>query len=296
MATRVSCAPSARCASTRSSSWRAAASMPSTSLMAMTRSWPSRSWSASAWPIRPAAGNADAHAHALRRLRPLSGLALQRWRAACAPARPHARWCAPLRGTRPRKRSARGRCPRPAAGGTPGRKARRASAFRSRQAAQRCGVGCQVGPEHRTQALHGDARQCAPSCASSSCAQRFQLRVDAAVCELLQRGESRAHRHRVRAQRAGLVHRPCRRHQLHVLPLAAIGAHRESAADHLAVGDQVGLDADSGRRSPAIPMRNPLITSSKISSAPCLRHSLASSAAGIPAAAAAGRSWRAAAR
>ena len=52
---------------------------------------------------------------------------------------------------------------------------------------------------------------------------------------------------RVGAQRAGLVHRPGRRDQLHQVAPAAVGAHRKAAADDLAVGDEVRRRCRTGR-------------------------------------------------
>ena len=59
----------------------------------------------------------------------------------------------------------------------------------------------------------------------------------------LQGRQARRHRHRIAAERAGLVDRPARRDLFHQVALAAIGADRHAAADDLAEGGEVGIDA-----------------------------------------------------
>ena len=96
----------------------------------------------------------------------------------------------------------------------------------------------------------------------------LQRRPDLRLPQLAERGDAGCHRQGVARERPGLVDRPGRRDHFHDLAPAAVGADRQAAADHLAQRRQVRLDAGRapGRRPGAT--RKPVITSSKISSAP----------------------------
>mmetsp|Transcript_508 Transcript_508/g.1557 ORF Transcript_508/g.1557 Transcript_508/m.1557 type:complete len:443 (+) Transcript_508:800-2128(+) len=69
------------------------------------------------------------------------------------------------------------------------------------------------------------------------------LLVGAGLLEGLERLDARRHGQRVAAERASLVHGARGRHVLHDLALAAVGAHGEPPADHLAHGGEVRGDA-----------------------------------------------------
>ena len=102
---------------------------------------------------------------------------------------------------------------------------------------------------------------------------RGQRLVEARRLDQLQRRQTGGHRQRIARQRAGLIDRAERRDLFHDLAPAAEGAERHAAADHLAEGGQVRRDAVTGPARTCRPTRKPVITSSKISTAPCLVHS-----------------------
>ena len=52
--------------------------------------------------------------------------------------------------------------------------------------------------------------------------------------------QSGSHSHRVRAQRSGLVNRARGRNQLHQILSPAVTGYRKTAADHLAIRNQIG--------------------------------------------------------
>ncbi len=60
----------------------------------------------------------------------------------------------------------------------------------------------------------------------------------------METGEPRGHGHGISRERAGLVDRAQGREQVHDPRRTAKGAHGQSAADDLAVGDEVGSDAE----------------------------------------------------
>mmetsp|Transcript_8138 Transcript_8138/g.20250 ORF Transcript_8138/g.20250 Transcript_8138/m.20250 type:complete len:478 (+) Transcript_8138:194-1627(+) len=70
-----------------------------------------------------------------------------------------------------------------------------------------------------------------------------ELLVLARLREDLHRLDARTHGEGIAAERARLVHGARRRDVLHDLLLARVGAHRQAAADDLAKGGEVGLDA-----------------------------------------------------
>ena len=97
-------------------------------------------------------------------------------------------------------------------------------------------------PEDRADALHGQRWDPGQGVLEAR-AEGFELLIDTAIEQLLQRCESGAHRERIGAQGAGLVDRSGRRHELHQLAPAAVGTDRKAAADDLAVGDEIRVYA-----------------------------------------------------
>ena len=92
-------------------------------------------------------------------------------------------------------------------------------------------------------------------------------RVVDGVVGLPQRGQARRDRHRVPRQGAGLIHRPERGQLLHHVAAPTECGRRQASAHHLAEGVQVGRDPFQPVPAGWVD-RNPVITSSLISSAP----------------------------
>jgi hypothetical protein len=101
--------------------------------------------------------------------------------------------------------------------------------------------------EHRAGMVGGEWNACRICRHAQALAQLFGARehglVETGLRDDVERGQARRHRDRVARQCARLVHRAQRRDLLHDGALAAEGAHRHAAADHLAQRGQVGLDA-----------------------------------------------------
>mmetsp|Transcript_66663 Transcript_66663/g.201211 ORF Transcript_66663/g.201211 Transcript_66663/m.201211 type:complete len:353 (+) Transcript_66663:271-1329(+) len=74
--------------------------------------------------------------------------------------------------------------------------------------------------------------------------EAVELLVDLVALQLLERLDARGHGQGVAAERPSLVHRPRGGHHLHDVPAAAVGAHRQAAADDLAHGRDVRLHAE----------------------------------------------------
>ena len=66
------------------------------------------------------------------------------------------------------------------------------------------------------------------------------------LAQLAQGGQTGGHGQRVAGKGTGLIDGAARSHVFHVLALAAEGAHGQAAADDLAEGGQVGIDAEAG--------------------------------------------------
>ena len=77
----------------------------------------------------------------------------------------------------------------------------------------------------------------------STCVRALQRVVESRCLDQLQRRQARGHRHRIAAERAGLVDRAARRDLRHQVATAAVGADRHAAADDLAERAQVRRDA-----------------------------------------------------
>ena len=79
--------------------------------------------------------------------------------------------------------------------------------------------------------------------------QAFEPGVKLGILQRLQASQTRSHGQRVSRQGAVLIHPAQRRDDLHDLPPAAVRSDRQAAADHLAQGVQVGLQAEELVRS-----------------------------------------------
>ncbi len=79
-----------------------------------------------------------------------------------------------------------------------------------------------------------------------------------------------AHAHGIRAERARLVDGADRRDQLHEGRASGVRADRKAAADHLAVGRPDRARGRARSAMPPRPTRKPLMTSSRMSRAPCV--------------------------
>ena len=99
------------------------------------------------------------------------------------------------------------------------------------------------------------------------------------ACDLAQGRQAAGGGDRIARQRAGLVDRAERRQLLHHVARAAEGRQRHAAADHLAEhvrsGVTPGMACAYRPCAPPRATRKPLMTSSKMSSAPCSRAQLA---------------------
>ena len=86
------------------------------------------------------------------------------------------------------------------------------------------------------------------------------------------------HRERVPRQRAGLVDRAGRRHQLHQIGAAAVGADRQAAADDLAEAGQIRPDAVDRLRAACAPRGSPKSPRRRSAAPRCAVHSSRSAA------------------
>ena len=83
--------------------------------------------------------------------------------------------------------------------------------------------------------------------------------------------QARRHGQRIAGKRARLVDRAERREKSMISARPADGADRQAAADDLAEAGEIGPHAEQLLRAAASRARKPVITSSKISSAPLRR-------------------------
>ena len=74
----------------------------------------------------------------------------------------------------------------------------------------------------------------------------FELFVSARALEQLEGLDARSHGQGVSAEGARLIHRASGSHHFHDVLAAAVGAHRQTAANHLAHGGEVGGDSKAG--------------------------------------------------
>jgi hypothetical protein len=75
---------------------------------------------------------------------------------------------------------------------------------------------------------------------------RLEALIAAGLLQQLQGLDAGGHGQRIAAQGAGLVHGARGGHHRHDVGPAAVGAHGQAAADHLAHGGEVGGDAELG--------------------------------------------------
>ena len=131
-------------------------------------------------------------------------------------------------------------------------------------------------PRARTSTRAGRSRPARPLDAKrrASVAGRTLRSARSSVAPPVERGhlrerrQARAHADGIRAERAGLIDGPDRRDQIHEIRAAGIGRHGKPSANHFAVAHEIGTQCPARSAMPPRPTRNPLITSSRISSAP----------------------------
>jgi hypothetical protein len=116
----------------------------------------------------------------------------------------------------------------------------------------RAGVG-EVETEHAADVLGREGKAVFFRCADQAIAQCLGLGgqrfIEAGGLDQFQRGETGGGGDRVARQRAGLINRAERGDLFHDLALAAEGAHRHAAADHLAESGQVRRNAEQALRA-----------------------------------------------